>query len=188
MDRSQTRGYGSFSADGTGSAASWQEYLAETHSDAPGTRLGGWRGNLSKNKEAEAVYQQGTARLHELIPLCPEERHLIHNDLLHFNLIMQDQRVAAVIDWGNAMWGDFLYDLAMFTTWQFYYPSMAGIDFASAARQSYQAHGAPLPHFDERLACYQLHLLLNSVTYNAWKEDPVHLALTIQRLKEVLGS
>ena len=186
VDASQTRGYGGFGADGNGSAASWQEYLTQVHSDSPGSRLGGWRENLSKNKEAEAVYQQGTERLRELIPLCPEERHLVHNDLLHFNLIMQEQRVAAVIDWGNAMWGDFLYDLAMFTTWQFYYPNMAGIDFANAARQVYEAYGAPLSNFDERLGCYQLHLLLDSVTYNAWKEDRTNFDLTIQRLKEFL--
>ncbi len=186
VDGSGTRGYGGFGADGNAGLTSWQEFLTTTHDDSPGSRLSGWKANLAGNKEAAELHRQGWERLLALIPLCPEERHLVHNDLLHFNLIMQGDQVAAVIDWGCGLWGDFLYDLAMFITWQFYYPAMAGIDFEAEARRFFTEKNVALPHFAERLQCYQLHLLLDSLGYNAWKEDGENLGITIKRMQQAL--
>lgn len=188
VDGPQTRGYGGFGDDGNSAIPSWREYLTIIPHDSPESRLYGWRKNLAGNKAAEEIYQLGRQRLLDLIPLCPEERHMVHNDLLHFNLIMKGSQVAAVIDWGCALWGDFLYDLAMFTAWQFYYPAMAGINFAEEARRFFQAKNVLLLHFKERLECYQIHLLLDSLTYNTWKEDHTQIDLTIRRLKEILAN
>lgn len=187
VDGSQTHGYGGIDACGNAAAESWREYLTFLTPDSPGSRLGGWKQNLARNPDAHALYQAGRERLLTLAPRCPEARHLIHNDLLHFNLIVNDNRVAGVIDWGCAMWGDFLYDLAMITAWQFYYPAMAGIDFIASAREYFHERGVELADFYERIQCYQLHLLLDSLAYNAWKGDPTNLGLTMRRLQEVLG-
>ncbi len=156
--------------------------------ESPESRLRGWKEKLASNKQVNELYWRGRQRLLDLIPLCPEERHLVHNDLLHFNLIMRDHQVMAVIDWGCGLWGDFLYDLAMFQTWQFYYPAMAGINFAEEARRSFAGKNVPLRNFEERLQCYQIHLLLDSLTYNAWKEDPTNLDITARRLAETLAN
>jgi hygromycin-B 4-O-kinase len=186
VDGSQTHGYGGFGTDGNGIIPSWREYLSIIPHDSPDSRLRGWKENLARNKTTQEVYQLGRQRLLDLVPFCPEERHLVHNDLLHFNLIMQENKVVAVIDWGCALWGDFLYDLAMFAAWQFYYPAMADINFAEEAWRSFSARHVPLVHFHERLQCYQVHLLLDSLVYNSWKEDRTNLDLTIRRLKEIL--
>lgn len=187
VDGSQTRGYGGFTDDGNAAAPSWREYLTIIPHDSPKSRLYGWKKNLARSEDAQEVFQHGRQRLLDLIPFCPEERHLVHNDLLHFNLIMTANRVAAVIDWGCALWGDFLYDLAMFTTWQFYYPAMAGINFAEEAQRLFDAKNVLLPDFNERLECYQIHLLLDSLVYNTWKEDQTNLGITTRRLKEILS-
>ena len=186
VDGSRTKGFGGFDAEGMGTVQTWREYLTTMTGDSPDSRLRGWKENLAKNIEAGEIYRRGRQRLLELIPLCPEERHLVHNDLLHFNLIMNGNKVAAVIDWGCALWGDFLYDLAMFTTWQFYYPAMAGINFVEEARRAFSRKNIPLPNYLERLQCYQLHLLLDSLAYNAWKENNENLDLTVTRMKEIL--
>ncbi len=188
VDGFQTRGYGGFGPDGIATVPSWREYLTMIPHDSPESRLYGWRENLAGNEEAEEVYRQGWRRLLDLVPFCPEERHLVHNDLLHYNLIMKENKVAAVIDWGCALWGDFLYDLAMFITWQFYYPAMAGINFTEEARRSFAAKKVPLSYFNERLQCYQLHLLLDSLAYNAWKKDRIYTEITIRRLKKNLAN
>jgi hygromycin-B 4-O-kinase len=187
VDGSQTRGYGGLGADGNGTAQSWRVYLPQMPTDEPGSRLYGWKNNLAQNQEADELFRMGRERLLDLVPLCPEARHLIHNDLLHFNLLTQGQRIVGVIDWGCAMWGDFLYDLAMFTAWQFYYPAMEGIDFAHEAQQFFARKAVALPDFKERLRCYQLHLLLDSMVYNAWKNDPVNMAITMRRLQAILA-
>ena len=37
----------------------------------------------------------------------PQERHLIHSDLLNFNVLVADDLISAVIDWGSSLYGDF---------------------------------------------------------------------------------
>ena len=54
-----------------------------------------------------------------------QERHLIHSDLLNYNVLVADGRISAVIDWGCAMYGDFLYDLAWFEFWAPWYAGLA---------------------------------------------------------------
>lgn len=188
VDGSQTRGYGGFDGEGNGASASWREYLTSLTVDSAGSRLQGWKNNLARDKAAADLYQKGRQDLLELISLCPEERHLIHNDLLHYNLIMRDNQVAGLIDWGCGLWGDFLYDLAMIMAWQFYYPALAGIDFAGQAQQAFAARGVALPHFRQRLQCYQIHLLLDSLAYNAWKQDQTNLDITAGRLREIMDN
>ena len=43
-----------------------------------------------------------------------------------------------------------------------------------------------LPNFEERLECYQLHLLLDSLAFNAWQEDQENLEITVKRMKVVI--
>ena len=45
---------------------------------------------------------------------CPGlsgERHIIHGDLLNRNVLIADSQITAVIDGGNALYGDWLYAL-----------------------------------------------------------------------------
>jgi len=39
------------------------------------------------------------------------ERHIIHGDLLNRNVLIADSQITAVIDGGNALYGDWLYAL-----------------------------------------------------------------------------
>jgi hypothetical protein len=79
------------------------------------------------------------------------------------------------------MYGDFLYDLAWFTYWAPWYPAWRGIDFAHEAKSHYAAKGVEVPHFAERLRCYELHIGLGAQAYNAYKERWAALEETVQR-------
>ncbi|HEX2324018.1 MAG TPA: phosphotransferase [Chloroflexota bacterium] len=52
------------------------------------------------------------AGLEALVEACTEGRHLIHSDLLHYNVLVSEEQISAVLDWGCGMFGDFLYDVA----------------------------------------------------------------------------
>ena len=93
----------------------------------------------------------------------PEERWLIHRDLLHFNVLVADGAISGVMDWGCATVGDWLYDLAWLTFWAPWYPAWRGIDFAEEAA-AHAAIGLDVPSFAERLACCQIHIGLAGVT------------------------
>ena len=181
----QTEGYGGWNADGKGQKESWKSFLMSVNEDHATNRID-WRPKLNKRPEALAVFQKVYQEIIRLLDYCPEDRHLIHNDLLHYNLIINNHQIAGVIDWGCSLYGDFLYDLAMFDLWQFYYPSMAGIDFKQSAINYFQNHGLELKNFAERLKCYQCHLALDAIKYCSYKDNDKDLGLIINRVKDLI--
>jgi len=76
-----------------------------------------------------------------------------------------------VIDWGNAMRGDFLYDLAMFTFYAPWFKSMGRIDWLKEAKEHYRALALDVPALDNRLCCYEVHLGLSGMAYAAFKSN-----------------
>jgi len=185
VDISKTVGFGGFNAQGRGSKNSWREFLSGVNEFDPASRVD-WRVNLTSRPDTYSVFQSVYQEMVKLLEFCPEERYLVHNDLLHFNVLVDENKVAGVIDWGCSLYGDFLYDLAMFDLWQFYYPSMRGINFKAAAKKFFGQKGISLPHYDQRLKCYQCHLALDAIKYCAYKDNEKDLRLITDRIKEII--
>lgn len=183
-DPAGTTGYGIWGADGHAPHPSWRAALLDVANDRPGDRIHGWRKRLTASPIGSGAFEQAYARLSESIDSCPAERHLIHSDLLNFNVLVADGRLSGVIDWGCAMWGDWLYDLAWFTFWAPWYPAWAGIDFAAEASRHHAAIGLDVPHAAERLACCQLHVGLSGMAYQAFTERWELLTETAARTLE----
>lgn len=168
-DISGSEGYGSWSREGKGAHASWKRALVAIAEDTPGKRTQGWKDKLAATVGLTA-FSHLHHRLVSLADHCPRERHLIHGDLLHYNLLVAGDEISAVLDWGNSLYGDFLYELAWFTFWSPWHPAMAGIDFRKQALAHYRQIGLDVPAFEERLACYELHIGLDSIAYCAFTE------------------
>ena len=47
-----------------------------------------------------------------MLEVCPEERYLVHEEYVQNNLLAEEGKVTAVLDWADTMHGDFAYDLA----------------------------------------------------------------------------
>lgn len=186
VDISKTIGFGGWSIQGKGTRDSWQEFLSGVNKFDPASRVD-WRANLTSRPDTYSVFQSVYQEMIKLLEFCPEERHLVHNDLLHFNVLVDQNKVAGVIDWGCSLYGDYLYDLAMFDLWQFYYPSMWGINFKVAAKKFFEQKGIALPHYDQRLKCYQCHLTLDAIKYCVYKDNEKDLSLITGRIKEIIG-
>ncbi len=116
---SNTRGYGGWNKDGSGSHNSWKEYLLEVKSDQEGSLTHGWYTNLANSPSGTKLFDQLYFRLGSLVDTCPEVRELIHADLLHHNVLVSGDNISAVIDWQCSLYGDSLYDIA----WFMYYAS-----------------------------------------------------------------
>jgi hygromycin-B 4-O-kinase len=168
-DISGSEGYGSWLPDRRGVNASWKEVLLSIGDDPPGNRIGGWKEKLSA-AAGLAAYSYLRQKMAALVNYCPEGRHLIHGDLLHYNLLVAGDRISAVLDWGNSMYGDFLYELAWFTFWAPWHPGMAGIDFRKIALAHYSQIGLEVTNFEQRLACYELYIGLDSIAYCAFTD------------------
>lgn len=87
---------------------------------------------------------------------------MIHGDLLSRNVLAAGGRVTAVLDWGNALYGDNLYDAAWLIYWWPWYPQWSDIDISAVL----SAHwGRPPVNVAERLHAYLIHIGLDAIAY-----------------------
>lgn len=187
-DISHTTGYGPWDVNGNGRFSSWREMLLDINNDKPGTKKHGWRKGLRESPVGDGVFDEAYARLVDLSADLPETRSLVHNDLMHFNVLTNDNQITAVFDWANAMYGDFLYDLAMLTFWGPMHEPIKGIDWEQAARDHYKAIGLDLPEFERRLQCCMIHIGLDSMAYYGFKKNWEWIEPVAKRTLEVAKS
>ena len=188
VELTSSTGYGSWGVDGNAPHASWRAALLAIAEDRPGERTQGWRERLTASPTGSEPFDIAYAHLEALIPNGAVERRLIHSDLLNYNVLVDDGRISAVIDWGCAMYGDFLYDLAWFAFWSPWYPAWHGIDFRDEAARHYTAVSLEVPRFDDRLTCCEIHIGLAAQAYNAYKERWDALEETARRTLEVASA
>ena len=99
VDLSGASGYGGWRADGRTWDPTWRQYLLGVASGRATRGSAGWRELLRYSPTATATFEEGYARLQELVEFCPEDRHLVHEDLMNFNVLVDRDRISAVLDW-----------------------------------------------------------------------------------------
>jgi len=170
VDLSWSAGFGLWRAGGRTTHPTWRAFLLGVATDPVTRRAPGWRDVLAPSPTGTAAFEEGHARLRAVVGSCPEERHLVHDDLIHFNVLVDGDRIGAVLDWGSSIHGDFLYDIAKLVFYQPWYPAWQDIDFAAEAARHYDAIGLDVPRFVERIFCYTLRIGLADMAYSAFRE------------------
>ena len=188
VDLTGTTGYGGWGADGNAPFADWRTALLDVGQDRPADRIAGWRAALAASPTGAAPFDEAYEQLRALAAYSPPERHLIHSDLLHYNVLVAGDRITGVFDWGCGLYGDFLYDLAWFCFWAPWFPAWNGIDFRREALRHYAASGLAVPHFEARLRACQLHIGLGGQAYQAFKGYWDDLEATARRTLDVARS
>lgn len=163
-----TSGYGGWDANGNGRFKSFADQLLDVAIDVPGDRGGGWSVRLRLHPRAQSVFEAGISKLESLIPYVPSVRQLIHQDTINYNVTMAGNQISGIFDWGCAMWGDALYDLAWFRFWYPWYPQWASLDLPSTLEEMVGVEGE---HHSERMACYLVHIAIGHIRYNAFTEN-----------------
>ncbi|MET7494002.1 phosphotransferase [Streptomyces sp900116325] len=115
IDLAGTAGYGIWTPDGRAPYDSWADALLSIGTET--ARVPGWRATLADSEIGLGPVEAGLARLATLGPYLPNERQMIHGDPLSRNVLAADGTVTAVLDWGNALYGDHLYDAAWLIYW-----------------------------------------------------------------------
>jgi hygromycin-B 4-O-kinase len=179
-DLSGTAGYGGWGGDGNAPYPSWRAALLDVAHDRPADRIHGWRERLAASPLGIGPFEEAYGHLQALAGRLPEGRHLIHSDLLHNNVLVAGERITSVLDWGCALYGDWLYDLAWFCFWQPWYPAWQRIDFQAEAARHYASIGLDVPSFEERLCACQIHIGLASQAYLAYAGNGTDLQDTVE--------
>jgi hygromycin-B 4-O-kinase len=181
-------GYGLWEADEAGRSPTWRAWLLDVAKDDPDRRAYGWRARLAKSPVGLDLFADALERMRSLLAHCPEDRHVVHTDLLHMNVLVDGRRIAAVLDWAGSTYGDFLYDIATLTFWSPWYSAWSRIDFESQAARHYAEIGLSVPRYQERLRCYELHIALSHLAYCAYRGRLDDLAWVARRTREVIAA
>lgn len=186
-DVSKNTGYGYWNKDEKGQYSSWQDFLLAVSVDEPTSKIHGWKESLATSSQGIEFFERMTGKLKTLASESYEGRHLVHTDLLHFNVLADNNKISAVIDWGNAMYGDFLYDFANFTFWSPLHPSIQKIDWLEKAKQYFQEKEIKIPDFEKRLHVCELHIGLAGMAWNAHTKNWNELEATTKRIAELFA-
>ena len=178
-------GYGGWRADGRTSHSNWREWLLGFFNE-PATRgAPGWRELPQDSPKVVEAFEEGYARLVQMVDHCPEERALFHDDLINRNVLVDGDRITAVLDWGSSKYGDFLYDVANLVFYRPWFPAWRNIDFAAEARARYDNIRLVVPQFAERLKCYTLRIALDGIAYSAFRKRWNEVDLRARRALEI---
>jgi len=185
LDVSRTEGYGNWRSDGSGPRKTWQEALIQKFDgEQPDSRIYGWRVALEHSPGGARDFDTALKVLERLAKRMPVERHVIHSDLLYHNVLVQGDKISAVLDWGNSMYGDHLYDAAWLLYCQPRYTTWPDVDLAGELRRHWEASGSVPADLEARLLCYQIHVGLDAQSYNAfngnWDELKLNTAQTMK--------
>lgn len=173
-------GYGIWAPGGAASAATWPQALLAVSQET--ARVPGWRTALAASPIGPSAFGVGYARLQELVTGLPQSRHVIHGDLANRNVLAEGTRITAVIDWGNALYGDYLYDAAWLIYWWPWFPAWHDIDISRELRQHWDRTDGTPADLDHRLLTYLIHIGLDAMTYDAFKRRPDDLARNATRV------
>jgi hygromycin-B 4-O-kinase len=181
-DTSATAGYGVWDANGNGRFASWAAALfAVGADDDPSQRTSGWRARLDAMPDAAAAFTAGFAFVRAAAPELPACRNLVHADFVNRNVLVADGTVTGMLDWGCAMYGDVLYDVANLCFAHLWFPAWSAVDIRGAARAHFAA-----ADFDRRVQCYEVHVGLGTIAYNAFTGRTADVALATAAIRAVL--
>ena len=183
---SDSQGFGPWDATGDGIHPSWKSALLAIGTDSADRRSHGWRARLDERPSAAAVFEAAYASLTGLAPDLPETRHVIHGDLLNRNVLVENDQISAVLDWGSAMYGDFLFDVAWFDFWSAWHRQLQEVGVVQAALDHLESAGVDLPQRDARLFACNLFVGLDGISYLAWRGWDEPLDWTTRRLAEIL--
>ena len=121
------------------------------------------------------------ARLAELVPLCPEERSLVHGDYGFDNVLSDGAKITGVIDWGGSKYGDFLFDVAWLSFWS------REIDYKNLYLEHIKKKRIHIENFSERMLCYKLFIGLGSLSFYAYSGQREKYERTKKAVGELLG-
>ena len=84
-------------------------------------------------------------------------------------MLVQGSRITAVIDWGNALYGDWLYDAAWLIFWWPWFPQWQDIDITAELERHWDQHGGLPSGLHHRLHACLVHIGLDAMAYNAYR-------------------
>jgi hygromycin-B 4-O-kinase len=162
IDVSDTQGHGIFNDQGKGLFNSWSDHLQMINKEeSENDYFGKWYKLFDETFLERDLYEDLYRRMCDLLMYCPEDRYLIHGGFSLRNVLAQDGKITAVLDWLDASYGDFVYDIAILDFWT------PGLGMREAFQEYHLKRQGEIPFYTERLLCYECHHALAALRFFA---------------------
>ncbi|HWE63678.1 MAG TPA: phosphotransferase [Chloroflexota bacterium] len=181
LDVSATTGYGDVDDVGMGRYPSWAAYLGAIADEDPDDYYGRWSRLYDESFLERPLCEQMLAQMIPLLSCCPRGRSLVHGDFGFDNVIVDGERITAVLDWANMKYGDFLFDVA----WLSFWPSP--VRYEDLFRRHYAERGRAVPQYEERLRCYTCYIGLTALRFFAHTGQRAPYSWARDRVRTLLG-
>lgn len=170
---SDTQGYGVFNDLGKGMSSSWRGFLLSIdHEEDERDYFGKWHHLFADTFLERDLFERISQRMKSLLDYCSTERSLLHGNYSLRNILARDGRITAVLDRVDAMYGDFVYDLAVLDFW------CSWLHVSEHFQQYYQERQREVPFYAERLLCYQCYHALGGMRFFAASANELAYQMT----------
>ncbi len=150
-------GYGWWDENGNGTYTSWNNYILHKKDEIYSNWEMLYKNSFLEKEMIDIIYQE----INKLVAFLPENRYLVHADLGWSNEISDNTNITGVFDWGNSVYGDFLYDVSFKHFWS------SDSQFLQRYLDSLDKNEFNLKHVEERTRCYLLHIGLGVLGFFA---------------------
>lgn len=166
VDVSQTKNYGVFNDQGVGLSPDWRSFLVQVKEEEEDwDYFGKWHSLFEKTFLERELFDDLFQRMMSLLDFCPADRYLVHGNYSLRNILAHGGKITGVIDWLDARYGDFVYDIAGLDYW------IPELHMRELCQQYYQQRRGPIPFYEERMLCYECYIALSAMRFYAKKED-----------------
>lgn len=172
------RKYGRWDRKGIATFNSWKDYILNCKDEI----YSNWDKLYKETMLEKAIVEQIYKKIKDLIRYLLEERWLVHGDYGFSNVVSDGEKITGVLDWGESLYGDFVYDVAWLDFWS------STIKYGDIFKKHYQDQNIKIPNYNERLLCYQLHLGLGNLSFFALSHQKESYLWSKNRLLSLLGS
>ena len=172
---------GVFDDNGVGLSTSWRSYLASIREEEEEWDfMGKWHTLFDTTFLERDVFDSIYREMSRLLDSCPEERYLVHGNYRFSNVIAHERSITGVLDWIDAKYGDFVYDIAWLDFW---YPEA---QHGELFRRYYGRQGVSVPAYDERLRCYLCYIGMDALRFFAKSNQPEAYQWSRKRILELM--
>lgn len=165
VDITSTTGYGWINSEENGLFPAWKEHIDFVMQEEPAEMFyGKWYELFDTTFLQKDVYEKYYKEMVKLYPMLLERRSLLHGNFSMANIIIDADRVSAVLDWQDVRYGDPLLDFTSLIFW-------LGKSLSDYILQEYYAHlkseNGDVQYYFERIKCYKYYLGLDALRFFA---------------------
>ena len=182
VDVSQQKNYGVFNEQGVAHCPDWRSFLVQVKDEEEDwDYFGKWHHLFDDTFLERDLFDDLFQRMMRLLDCCSADRYLVHGNYSMRNIIAHEGKITGVVDWLDARYGDFVYDIAGLDFW------IPELRMSERCLDYYQERLGLISFYEERVLCYECYTAMSALRFFAKKGDESAYRWTRRRIVGLLA-